>query len=52
MTEDLPKDEVVKLIPMRRYGKPEEVAGVVNWLMGPDSTYVTGQVISVNGGML
>ncbi|MDR2331610.1 MAG: SDR family oxidoreductase, partial [Comamonas sp.] len=40
------------LIPMRRMGAVEEVAGVVAFLMGPDASYVTRQVISVNGGML
>jgi 3-oxoacyl-[acyl-carrier protein] reductase len=36
---------------MNRFGESEEVAGVVAFLVGKDSTYVTGQVISVNGGL-
>jgi 3-oxoacyl-[acyl-carrier protein] reductase len=38
-------------IPLGRYGAPEEVAGVVSFLCGPDSAYITGHVISINGGM-
>lgn len=45
-------DEALKLIPMRRVGKAEEVAGIVSFLMGPDASYITRQVISVNGGMI
>ncbi|MBO5781019.1 MAG: SDR family oxidoreductase, partial [Opitutales bacterium] len=52
MTKDLPFDEVKKLIPLRRFGKPEEVAGAVSFLMGPDAAYITRQVISVNGGLI
>lgn len=44
-------EEVKKAIPMRRFGKPEEVAGVVSFLFREDAAYVTRQVISVNGGM-
>ena len=52
MVEDLPLDEVMKLVPMRRLGKPEEVAGAVAFLFSEDAAYVTRQVISVNGGMV
>ena len=46
------KEEYYKfMIPMNRFGESEEVAGVVAFLVGKDSTYVTGQVISVNGGL-
>lgn len=44
-------DEVLKAIPMRRFGKPEEVAAVVRFLMSEEAAYVTRQVIQVNGGM-
>lgn len=51
MTNDLPMEEVLKMIPARRVGKPEEVAAVVSFLMGDEAAYVTRQVISVNGGL-
>ena len=51
MTEKLPTDELVPQIPLRRIGKAEEVAGAVAFLASPDSRYITGQVIAVNGGL-
>ena len=51
MVKDLPKEHVLPLIPLRRYGTVEEIAGVVSFLCGPDSSYMTGQVLGVNGGM-
>ena len=54
-TEMVPEEvlsEALKIIPMRRMGTPEEVAGVVAFLMGPEASYITRQVISVNGGMI
>lgn len=50
MTKDLPQ-EAVKQIPLKRMGKPEEVASLVNYLMSDGAAYITGQVISVNGGL-
>ena len=52
MIADVPLDEATKLIPMRRIGKPDEVAAVVAFLCSDASSYVTRQVISVNGGMV
>lgn len=51
MTQGLPIDEIVKRIPMKRIGKPEEVASVVSFLCSPGAAYITGQVIGVNGGI-
>jgi 3-oxoacyl-[acyl-carrier protein] reductase len=51
MIQDAPKDHIKTLIPMARIGKPEEVAKVVGFLCSDAASYVTGQVISVNGGM-
>jgi 3-oxoacyl-[acyl-carrier protein] reductase len=45
-------DEAMKIIPMKRMGKPEEVAALVVFLMSADAAYITRQVISVNGGMV
>jgi 3-oxoacyl-[acyl-carrier protein] reductase len=51
MIEDVPMDEVLKMIPARRVGKPEEVAAAVSFLVGEEAGYITRQVISVNGGL-
>ena len=51
MTRDIPKEKVLPIIPMQRFGTPEEVAGVVCFLCSEKAAYVTGQVISVNGGI-
>ena len=50
MTKDIP-EEVIKHIPMKRSGTPKEVASLVNYLLSDDAAYITGQVISVNGGL-
>jgi len=55
MTESLPesvKKNFIDIIPMKRFGKPKEVAQVVRFLLSDDAAYITGQVISINGGML
>jgi len=52
MTKDLPIDEIKRIIPMRRMGKPEEVAALIGFLLSKEASYITRQVISVNGGMI
>lgn len=51
MLEDVPVDMVREAIPMRRLGQPEEVAGLVRFLLSDSAAYITRQVISVNGGL-
>ena len=52
MIADVVGEEMLKLIPARRIGKPEEVAAVVRFLLTDDASYITRQVISVNGGLI
>ncbi|MCH9691964.1 MAG: 3-oxoacyl-ACP reductase FabG [Gammaproteobacteria bacterium] len=49
--EQLPLDDIMKMIPARRLGKPEEIAATVAFLMDKKAGYITRQVISVNGGL-
>lgn len=51
MTEALPQDDLVKMVPAGRFGKPEEVASLVGFLASEESAYITGEVISINGGL-
>lgn len=51
MTGEVPLDEVLKMIPARRIGRPEEVAAAVSFLISEEAGYITRQVISVNGGL-
>lgn len=53
MTHDLKADEILKFIPLNRYGKPEEVAEMIRFLAAsPAASYITGQVMNVDGGMV
>ena len=51
MTKELDEAELKKLIPLGRFGKPEEVAALTSFLASDDAAYITGQVISINGGL-
>lgn len=51
MINEAPVKEIKSMIPMARIGKPEEVASVVRFLCSADASYITGEVISINGGM-
>ena len=52
MTREIPEERVLPLIPLNRAGEAAEVAGAVSFLFGPDSSYIHGQVIAVNGGLV
>jgi len=51
MTKDLDEADLKSLIPMGRFGKPEEVAALVGFLASEEAAYITGEVISINGGL-
>jgi len=51
MTADIDEKEHKKNIPMKRFGKPEEVADLVDFLASEKASYITGQIISINGGL-
>lgn len=51
MTDDLDEKELKKLVPMGRFGNPEEVASLVGFLVSKEAEYITGEVISINGGL-
>ncbi len=51
MTDELPLEQMLEAIPLRRLGQPHEVAALVAFLCSPDAAYITRQVISPNGGL-
>jgi len=51
MTKDLNEDELKQMIPMNRFGKPQEVADLVSFLVSDKAAYITGEVININGGI-
>jgi len=52
MTSELPKDKILPMIPLNRFGKAEEVASVIGFLASEEDMYIHGQVIAVNGGLV
>jgi 3-oxoacyl-[acyl-carrier protein] reductase len=52
MVKNLPLEDALKMVPLNRLGKPEEVAAVVAFLMSAGAAYITRQVIGVNGGIV
>lgn len=51
MTGDLPREQILPMIPLGRFGEPEEISGIVGFLCSARATYITGQVFAVNGGV-
>ncbi|KFZ44951.1 3-ketoacyl-ACP reductase [Smithella sp. SC_K08D17] len=51
MIKEAPVEQIKQIIPMARLGKPEEVANVIRFLCSDDASYITGQVIGINGGI-
>lgn len=52
MTAELDQEMIKKMVPLGRIGKPEEVAALVSFLASKDAAYITGQVVSINGGII
>ncbi|MBC5837362.1 3-oxoacyl-ACP reductase FabG [Flavobacterium muglaense] len=51
MTSDLDEKELIKLVPVNRFGEAEEVADLVSFLVSKKSSYITGEIININGGI-
>lgn len=51
MTKELDENILKKMVPLGRFGQPEEVAALVSFLASPEAAYITGEVISINGGL-
>ena len=51
MTQDLKEEDLKSLIPMQRFGEPDEVADAIVFLASPKASYITGAVLSINGGL-
>ncbi len=52
MISDIPLEEALKIVPMNRLGRAEEVAAAVSFLMSDEAAYITRQVLGVNGGII
>ena len=51
MTADLDEKELKKIIPVNRFGEAEEVADLVSFLVSEKASYITGEIININGGI-